>query len=234
MILGVAITNRVTKTLSGIDRDYAPVCADLSEGWTLVARDDLAAQPERLRLIGRRYTYIALLEEDQLLLIGARERRAWDGTEEDVLRHPCYYEPFAQTHEPLDTGVLAILSERWDEAHARRAAQKSSQVARWMELNRIRGFVAREHGAVVKLAERAWDQERLGEGQLVLLTKDPTATAAAAREFVYRLPRSRCGAARRGRGRRRASDRLWRGGSGPCRALPESQRGSPVALDARQ
>src|SRR5271168_2209477 len=76
MILAAAITNRVTKTVSGIDRDYAPVCRDLSEGWTLMARDELAEQPERLQLIGRRYTYIALLEDGQLLLIGARERRA--------------------------------------------------------------------------------------------------------------------------------------------------------------
>jgi ATP-dependent RNA/DNA helicase IGHMBP2 len=188
MIVGTAITNRVTRTVSGIDRDYAPVCADLSEGWTLVARDDLAEQPERLQLIGRRYSYIALLEEDQLLLIGARERKPWDSSDEDVLRNPRYYEPIYQSHDPLDRGALRTLTERWNDAHARRAAQQSGQIARWIELNRIRGFVAHEHGAVVRLAEQAWDEERLREGQLVLLTKDPTATAAATKEFVYRLP----------------------------------------------
>ena len=31
MIVPVAITNRVTSTVSGIDGDYAPVCEDLSE-----------------------------------------------------------------------------------------------------------------------------------------------------------------------------------------------------------
>jgi hypothetical protein len=188
MILGVAITNRVTKTVSGIDRDYAPVCADLSEGWTLVARDDLARQPERLQLIGRRYSYIALLEEGQLLLTGARERKPWDSSDGDVLRNPRYYEPIVQSHNSLNGGDLALLTERWNLAHARRAAQRGGQIARWLGLNRIRGFVAHEHGALVRLAEQAWDEERLTEGQLVLLTKDPTATAAAAKEFVYRLP----------------------------------------------
>jgi ATP-dependent RNA/DNA helicase IGHMBP2 len=140
-----------------------------------------------LQLIGRRYSYIALLEGDQLLLIGARERRAWDGSDEDVLRNPRYCEPIVQSHDALGGGVLALMLDRWDEAHARRAARHSAQIARWTQLNRIRGFVAHEHGAVVKLAARAWDPDRLSEGQLVLLTGDPTATAAAAREFVYRL-----------------------------------------------
>jgi ATP-dependent RNA/DNA helicase IGHMBP2 len=188
MIVGVAITNRVTSAVSGIDRDYAPVCADLAEGWTLVARDDLADRPERLQLIGRRYTYIALLEEDQLLLIGARERRAWDGSDEDVLKSPRYYEQFTQTHASLDSGALAILTERWDRAHAQRAAMQSERIGHWKELNRIRAFVAHEHGAVVPLAEQPWDQERLAEGQLVLHTLDPTTTAAAVRDFTYRLP----------------------------------------------
>ena len=35
----------VSKAVSGVDRDYAPVVADLAEGWTLCARDDLAANP---------------------------------------------------------------------------------------------------------------------------------------------------------------------------------------------
>jgi ATP-dependent RNA/DNA helicase IGHMBP2 len=188
MIVPVAITNRVTSTVSGIDGDYAPVCEDLSEGWTLVARDDLAKQPERLQLIGRRYSYIALLEGSKLLLIGARERRPWDGSDEDVLRNPRYYDSFAQTHASLDSGALAMLTERWEHAHARRAAQSSGLVGKWKELNRIRAFVAHEHGAVVPLAEIPWDPERLAEGQLVLLTKDPTATAVAVRDFTYLLP----------------------------------------------
>ena len=188
MIVGVAITNRVTSTVSGIDGDYAPVCEDLSEGWTLVARDDLAKQPERLQLIGRRYSYLALLEGSKLLLIGARRRKAWDGSDEDVLRNPRYYEPFAHSHAKLHWGVLKTLEERWSHAHAQRAAQSSGLIGKWKELNRIRAFVAHEHGALVPLAETAWDPERLAEGQLVLLTRDPTATAAAVRDFTYRLP----------------------------------------------
>jgi hypothetical protein len=111
--IGVAITNRVTSILGGIEKDYTPVCDDLAEGWTLVARDDLARTPERLQLLGKRYAYIALLEDRQLLLIGARERRPWDGSDEDVLRNPRYYERFEQSHENLGGGVLALLQDRW-------------------------------------------------------------------------------------------------------------------------
>jgi ATP-dependent RNA/DNA helicase IGHMBP2 len=184
----VAITNRVTSKLSGSEKNYAPVCEDLSEGWTLVARDDLASTPERLQLIGKRHAYIALLEGEQLLLIGARRRKAWDGSDEDVWRSPRYYEQFEQSHSPLSATALAALTERWEYAHARRAAQNSGRIGRWKELNRIRAFVAHEHGAVVLLAEQPWDEERLAEGQLVLRTKDPTTTAAAVRDFTYLLP----------------------------------------------
>jgi hypothetical protein len=216
MIVQAAITNRVTKTVSGIDRNYAPVCADLSDGWTLCARGDLADRPARLQLIGRRFAYLAQLtgyrlpaslctckrepcvckdeqlapgdEPGVLLLIGARRRKAWDGSDEDVLRNPRYYEQFGQTHGPLEDLVLEVLTERWHDAHARRIARANERIERWRELNRIRSFVAHEHGAIVALAEQAWDPERLAEGQLVLRTKGPTATASAAREFVYRLP----------------------------------------------
>ena len=54
VIIRVAITNTATKPVSGIDRDYAPVCADLSQGWTLCARDNLCTQPAALELIGAR------------------------------------------------------------------------------------------------------------------------------------------------------------------------------------
>jgi ATP-dependent RNA/DNA helicase IGHMBP2 len=188
MILAAAITNRVTNTISGIDRDYAPVCRDLSEGWTLMARDELAEQPERLQLIGRRYTYIALLENGQLLLIGARPRRAWDGTDEDVLQSPRYYEPILQSHDPLQGAALQALSERWKDAHERRAARRNERIEHWLALNEIRAFVAHEHGAIVALAEHAWDPARLAEGQLVLHTRDASAAASAARDFTYRLP----------------------------------------------
>jgi hypothetical protein len=216
VIVPVAITNRVTKALSGIDRDYVPVAADLADGWTLCARENLAARPARLRLIGRRYTYTALLsgyclppglcscqqtpcvcqeaqleqgnKPDVLKLIGARERDLWDGSDEEVLRHPRYDELFEHRNEPLQDEVLEVLTERWDLAHLRRAPATSGPIARWQQLNRIRSFLAREHGALVRLAEPAWDPERLAEGQLVLLTHSPDAAAWAARDFVYRLP----------------------------------------------
>jgi superfamily I DNA and/or RNA helicase len=188
MILRAAITNRVTRTVSGVDRDYAPVCADLQEGWTVTAPEEFAQRPAYARLIGRRHTYIAVLDEGQLVLIGARARRAWDGSEEEVARYPRCYEQVIQSHDRLDPQTWATLIERWSRAHAQREAERNDHIARWKELNRIRAWVAREHGAVVKLSEPAWDQERLEEGQLVLRTEGPAAAEAAVKEFVYRLP----------------------------------------------
>jgi ATP-dependent RNA/DNA helicase IGHMBP2 len=217
MRIAAAITNRVTQTVGGGDQHYAPVCADLCEGWTLNARKELADEPAKLQLIGKRYTYIAQLngyelpygvcscqrdpcvcrhaglkegdEPGVLLLIGARRRKAWDGSDEDVLANPRYCEPILQSHDPLGDDALHALTERWNDAHERRAARRNKRIERWRELNEIRAFVGHEHGAIVPLAEQeAWDPERLAEGQLVLHPKDATATAAAARDFTYRLP----------------------------------------------
>jgi hypothetical protein len=188
MIVRTAITNRVTKTVSGIDRDYAPVCADLQDGWTVTAPDELADRPWHARLIGKRHTYIAVLDEGQLVLIGARARKAWDGSEEEVARYPRCYETIVQSHDRLDAQTWAVLIERWNHAHSQREAERNDHIARWLALNRIRAFLAREHGAVVQLSEPAWDPERLEEGQLVLRTEGPTAAEAAVKEFVYRLP----------------------------------------------
>jgi ATP-dependent RNA/DNA helicase IGHMBP2 len=188
MILRAAITNRVTKTVSGVDRDYAPVCADLKDGWTVTAPEEFAERPAYARLIGRRHTYIAVLDEGQLVLIGARARRAWDGSEEEVARYPRCYEQVIQSHDRLDPQTWATLIERWNRAHSQREAERNDHIARWLGLNRIRAFVAREHGAVVRLSEPAWDPERLEEGQLVLRTEGPAAAEAAVKEFVYRLP----------------------------------------------
>ena len=188
MILRAAITNRVTRTVGGIDRDYAPVCADLQDGWTVTAPQEFADRPGHARLIGRRHTYIAVLDEGQLVLIGARARKAWDGSEEEVARYPRCYEQVIQSHDQLDPQTWAVLIERWDRAHSQREAERNDHIARWLGLNRIRAFVAREHGAVVQLSEPAWDPERLEEGQLVLRTEGPAAAEAAVKEFVYRLP----------------------------------------------
>jgi ATP-dependent RNA/DNA helicase IGHMBP2 len=216
MIVSVAVTNKTIAVLGGVPGEYGAVCADLEQGWTLRERDYLVSRPARLQIVGRRFVYEAQLAgyrlpegwcicgrsrcrcrggrlkagdtPGQLLLLSAMPREAWDGSDEDVLRKPRYYDPFEQSYDPLDGVALARLTERWDRAHAQRAAAMSGLLGHLNELNRIRSFVARELGALVPLAERAWDPERLAEGQLVLLTRGPAAADAAARDFVYRLP----------------------------------------------
>ena len=217
MIVRVAITNRVTQAVSGADQAYMAVCEDLREGWTLNATRELGGEPGKLQMIGKRYAYIALLqgyalprgvcscqrepcvcqdyrsraddrEPGVLLLIGARRRKAWDASAEGVVVNPRYDEVIGQSSDPLDKQTLRMMTKRWDEAHERRAARRSEQIERWRELNEIRRFVAHEHGAIVPLAEPAWDPERLAEGQLVLRTKDRGARTMAAKDFTYRLP----------------------------------------------
>lgn len=209
--------NAATKAVSGIDQDFAPVCADLSRGWTLVATDKLAKDPSRLLVIGARFTYTFQLNgyrlpqglcscrrercvcqgerltpgdtPGELLILGASPRQAWDESDEDVLRFPRYYEQVEQSYnDRTDRAMLVGLTERWDLAHRQRIATYTGPVGRWKELNRIRSFVAHEHGAVVRLAGQAWDPERLEHGELVLFTEGPAASASAATDFVYRLP----------------------------------------------
>ena len=112
-------------------------------------------------------------------------------------------------------------------------AASSGRIPRWKHLNDIRAWVAREHGAIVQLADEAWDRERFAEGQLVLLTAGPGASAAAARDFVYRLPTWMCLCASR-TSAKPSGHRLRRARSRARRALPESQRGPSPASHARQ
>src|SRR5207245_10188172 len=91
--------------------------------------------------------------------------------------------------QPRDRRTTALIPSRWPRPPLRRAAAHGGRIGRWKQLNEIRAWVARERGAIVQLAEEPWDPERFAEGQLVLLTSSPAATASAAREFVYRLPR---------------------------------------------
>lgn len=216
MIVKAAITNRTARELSGLDRVYQPVLADLENGWTLAAASYLSARPARLRLIGRRFSYEAQLSgyalpaglcsckrsacrcrgvqlkdgdtPGVLLLISAKRREAWDGTGEDVLRYPRYYERLEKTSDPLDPATLAVLTERWDRVHLQRAASDSDMVAHWTRLNEIRAFLAQEHGRIVELAEQPYDPARFAHGQLVLHTRSVEASACADRGFVYRLP----------------------------------------------
>ena len=120
----------------------------------------------------------------------ASPRTASDGTDEDVAHYPRYYEHVQQRPEPLNGGLSRCASPS---AGIRRTCSALPRTAagspRWKQLNEIRAFVAREHGAIVQLAEQAWDPERFAEGQLVLLTSRPGRDApSAARDFVYRLP----------------------------------------------
>jgi ATP-dependent RNA/DNA helicase IGHMBP2 len=216
VIVRVAITNTVTKALTGIDGDFAAVTADLADGWTLCAKDWLAEQPSRLEIIGRRYAYIALLNGYELpadlcscfqtpcvckgtqltdgetpgvlKLIGAHDRKAWDGSENDVLENPRFEELLEHSRKSLDQPSLRLLTKRWDHAHRERIAASTGLIGQWKELNKIRLFVAREYGAFVPLASQPFDPERLAEGQLVLLTSSAGAANPAARDFVYRLP----------------------------------------------
>jgi hypothetical protein len=216
VILKAAITNRTTKALTGADRDFAPVCEDLANGWTLAPAAYLRTRPARLRLIGKRFAYEAQLSgyalpeglcscrrtpcrcqgvqlkdgdtPGVLLLISATRREPWDATEDDVLRYPRYYEPFEHASDPADVNTLALIIDRWDRAHLQRAAADSDPIAQYEQLARIRAFLAQEHGRIVHLAAHPWDPARFEQGQLVLYTKTPEAAAQADRDFVYRLP----------------------------------------------
>ncbi|HEY7933599.1 MAG TPA: AAA domain-containing protein [Solirubrobacteraceae bacterium] len=189
---------------------------DLADGWTLAAQDWLSREPAKLRLIGREGHYLVKLcgyqlpqggcvcgedpcvcsdvkahgldEPWRLTVISAKRRTPSDGTDDEVARLPRYYEPFSYSPGRLDLDELEVMIARWDRAHRIRAASKNPTIERWMQLNTIRGWVARESGAIVRLADHPWDPVRLREGQLVLVTDGPSATATASAGYVYRLP----------------------------------------------
>ena len=85
MIVPVAITNRVTKALSGIDRDYVPVAADLADGWTLCARCLL-------------YTSLAIVS------VGLKWRQRWAGRNGLPREDLVPASSFGQRDVPLATG----------------------------------------------------------------------------------------------------------------------------------
>lgn len=200
------------------DRDNREaVCADLGDGWTLATDDGFACEPAKLRLIGQRFNYIVKLcryqlpmdlcscreepcvchdlrmhpqdKRGTLKIIAAKPRSAGDGAGELVATLPRYYETFHYHTEPLPLPDLNVITDRWDRAHRIRAAAQNRVMERWMQLNTIRGWVAREHGAIVPLADYPWDPERLQEGQLVLFAESPTAATSANTGLVYRLPK---------------------------------------------
>jgi len=214
----VAITNTAGKIVrkQPEEDEQILICRDLERGWTLCPLDNLAHDPSRLLLIGRRFSYVIKLcgyelpdgicscradpcvcqgshlagedTPDGLLILTARAREPWDYTHLDVQRYPKYTETFDHGNQALDSHSLRILTERWDSIHRDRVAARSGPIGHWIDLNEIRGFLAHVKGAVVELDRPAWDAERLAEGQLVLLTRGAVAAASAAVDFVYRLP----------------------------------------------
>lgn len=215
MTLRLFVTPSAAEKLGDRD-DREAVCADLGDGWTLATDDGFAREPAMLRLIGRQFDYIVKLCRYQLPLdicscreercvchdlrmhpqdkrgtlkvISAKRRTAWDGTDELVATLPRYYETFHHDTEPLPLADLNAMTGRWDRTHRIQAAAQNQVIELWKELNEIRGWVAREHGAIVPLAEPPWDPVRFAEGQLVLLAESPAAAASASTGLVYRLP----------------------------------------------
>jgi ATP-dependent RNA/DNA helicase IGHMBP2 len=196
--------------------DPKPVCADLAEGWTLSSGRGFRETPEKLRLIGRRFYYIAKLsgyrlpaglcvcgrrpcvcqdayledldEPGSLILISARAREPGDYTENEVLYGDRYDEPFG-SDGPLDAEAYALLSERWTRVHARAQRPSSEQLKRWKLMVELQAFLAKEHDESIRLADAPLDEDELAEGQLVLLARSAAEASRAGVGFVYRLPR---------------------------------------------
>ena len=216
MSLRLFVTPSAAEKVSERD-DREALCADLADGWTLATDDAFACEPAKLRLIGRRFDYIVKLCRYQLPLdvcscreepcvchdlrmhaqdkrgtlkiISARRRTPSDGTGDLVGALPRYYDTFEHHTEPLPLTDLGVMTSRWDKTHRIRAATRNQVMQRWKQLNTIRGWVAREHGAIVPLADYPWDPERLKEGQLVLFAESPASAASANTGLVYRLPK---------------------------------------------
>lgn len=218
MIVEASITASVAAAVGGEPGYYDPeaVCGDLSEGWTLSSGRGFREQPEKLRLIGRRFYYIAKLsgyrlpagmcicgrrpcvccqahlddldEPGALILISAREREPGDHTENEVLYGDRYPEPFG-SDGPLDTAVYRLLSERWTRVHAKAQRPSSEQLERWKLLVELRAFLSRERDTTIRLADPPLDEDELAEGQLVLLAQSAGEAKRAGVNFVYRLPR---------------------------------------------
>lgn len=218
MIVEANVTASVAAAVGG-ERGYydpQPVCADLAGGWTLSSGRGFREHPEKLRLIGGRFYYIAKLsgyrlpggmcvcerrpcvcgeayledldEPGALILISARAREPGDHTENEVLYGDRYQEPFG-ADGPLDATAYAVLSERWTRVHARAQRPSSEQLERWKLLVELQAFLAKEHDAGIRLADPPLDEDELAEGRLVLLAQSAGEAKRAGVNFVYRLPR---------------------------------------------
>jgi ATP-dependent RNA/DNA helicase IGHMBP2 len=218
VIVAASITARAANAVAGAPGRYDPdpLCEDLSGGWTLSSGRGLRESPEKLRLIGARFYYIAKLsgyqlppglcicdgnpcvcpeahlhdedEPGELILISARPREPGDFTEREVLYGERFDEQFTPDG-PLDPDVYAILSDRWTRVHARAQRPAGERLTRWRELNELTAFLAEEQDTTIDLADPPLDEDELAEGRLVLLARSPSQAARAAADFVYRLPR---------------------------------------------
>jgi ATP-dependent RNA/DNA helicase IGHMBP2 len=220
VIVDVQVKGAAAGAVSGVSGSYDRelVCADLADGWTLSSGRGFRETPEKLRLIGQRFYYIAKLsgyrlpgglcvcerrpcvcadaylddqdEPGSLILISARAREPGDFTDNEVLYGDRYHEPF-RCGDYLDPQACAVLSERWTRVHARAQKPAHAQLERWKKLNELVAFLAQEHDATIRLADPPLDEDELAEGRLVLLARSPGDAARASVDFVYRLPRLR-------------------------------------------
>ncbi len=218
MIFDVAVTGAVAQALSGVPDAYAreEVCADLAYGWTLSPGRGFERSPEKLRLVGARFYYIAKLagyrlppgmcicerdpcvcceayladgdEPGALILISARPRDPGDFTEGEVLFGERYHEPF-RLGDLLDRAAYELLSERWTRVHSSRQRQAPEQLRRWRALNELTAFLAGEQAGTIRLGDPFLDEDELAFGQLVLWAASAGEAQRAGTSFVYRLPR---------------------------------------------
>lgn len=218
MTIAASITASAANTVAGAAAPYDPdpLCEDLSAGWTLSSGRGLRKTPEKLRVIGRRFYYIAKLsgyrlppglcicnehpcvcaeahldDEDtpgELIVISAREREQGDFTEREVLYGERYDDQFTAGGQ-LDRDVYTVLCDRWTRVHARAQRPAGERLKRWRELNDLTAFLAEEQDTTIDLANPPLDEDELAEGRLVLLARSPAQAARAAVDFVYRLPR---------------------------------------------
>jgi AAA domain len=218
MIVDADITGTVAGIVSGTAGRYedGPVRSDLAYGWTLCSGNQFRNTPEKLRLVGRHFSYVAKLsgyrlpeglcicgklpcrcreahkadadEPGALILISATRRVRGDRTDHDVLFNDRYQELF-RGGKRLDPGAHRALTARWTRVHANAQRPKGRVVKQWTQLNELLAFLADEESGMLRLAHPPLDEAELEEGQLVLLAKSAGEAARAAVDFVYRLPR---------------------------------------------
>jgi ATP-dependent RNA/DNA helicase IGHMBP2 len=216
LIVKTLITSTTARGVSGVDTyETEPVFVDLAQGWTLSSGRGFGTEPQKLRVIGARFYYIAKLtgyelppgicicdrdpcvctgppddgdEPGSLVLISARAREPGDFTDGEVLYGDRYHEPFAEG-ALLDPAMYELMCERWTRVHARAQRPTGARLARWRDLHELTALLAVERDESVRLADPPFDEDEFLEGQLVLLARSEGEARRAGVDFVYRLPR---------------------------------------------